>query len=1571
MKNLILILFLFSLSSTVYSADRYWIASSLGQWNNTANWSATDGGPGGASVPSNGDFVYFNANGLGNCNLDVAAAFDGINTENYSGIIDLRGFSFNPTVSGNEDCSFLGGTINDSPGTSEINYSTSGRTRFQNVKFGAIINIESGRIEFNGGVFNAIVTAEQTGSAITNGDGGCIFTENTIIINSGSSRLILGRINPDEFLKDLDIINSGSGRIFLAENSSGNIVTGDLKITGNGSSEAIILSEDEFSSLAVAGDMTVLTTSSASNSSITIGNSGSVSIAGRLDVTQNATGDKSRIFIANAETSKVSVNGVSKFINNGVNDDTRTNIGFRGDVSFGDSLILINNSTSSTNQFILNRNSGSSNIYNGHIVVSNTQSDGDGVYFGNAGGSGVLAANRRVSIGSGGFVSGKLRFGNFNQTGTTAQSLTLTGTAELSSESSDWGGDFNGVASGVTTHSSRFHGNTYIEKTGNETDDSKGNNFFDRNVVLKNSGKGRFIMGSDNPDVFQMNLDIDNSGESNIFIANSSANNIIVGYLSINNDGFGLGSNIVRIGNDAVSSITIGGDVFIKNVGSADNSRVFFPHAGGIVLNGDLIIDNSPQGKDGEVNLSASLNSSLAVNGILNLIQTANGGVTKRTYIGERGSVVINGNTSISNNSDANNNFVLIADKATSSVTFNGNVVVENTHINGEGVQFGKSGGTTSLANGFTLTIGSGGFATGELIIENLTQTGLTAQNITLTGSASFETIGSSWEGDVSFISPRIISENTTYRGLSYLEKNGAINDNSEGGNTFERNCIIKNTGSGHIRMGNSSFDRWEENLTLLSEGDGDLAIAYGAFGNFIAGDLTVMASSGAGSAQQVVIANQITSSLSVGGNTTVINNSNGVRNDVIIGENGKVYFIGDLEITNSSTSNRAEIILAKSTSAEITVSGNTTVLNSGLGGNIKQIYVGNSGDIRFIGSLNLTLTSNASDAEIFLNHDIGSENVYFQGVTINAPSSLSDGVYFGANGGTGTLSSGSNISIGPDGFIAENLLMQNLIQMGSTAQVIELNTGTTRLESNNSIWNGDVVFRSPKLFSNNSTYHSSAILHKTGADNDESDGGNTFYGITVLRNTGSGDFKPSNVIGNTFNEDVTYEKAGTGDILPTYNSTSKYAKSIIINSNDVMVFGASGGGTVSMNGTGPQFISVVGATPKPEFAAFETSNPNDDITLNTPIEIINFLVLLQGNINTTDINMLFMSDNSFVISVSNNAFVNGPVTKIGNDLFTFPVGKANFYRPIRMASKPDDISAQFRAEYFPQNVVSSGTPNSPLEISIFNISSCEYWLLDRLASSSSVVVELSYRNTVPGSCSGVVDQSTLLVSRWNGSLWEDLGNGGISGNASNGSVKSFGAVPDFSTFTIGTTNDVNPLPIELTEFEVKKQDASAMVNWTTASELNNDYFDLERSTDGFNFESISKLDGAGNSTHLINYNHLDRYPEAGISYYRLKQVDFDGKFSYSDIKSILFDDIGSLNIYPNPLNTGHDLMIASNQVISSIEIINETGQLIRSAKFDGKQNEVKLSNLSLTSGFYFVKVYSDMNLEVEKLIVR
>ena len=99
----------------------------------------------------------------------------------------------------------------------------------------------------------------------------------------------------------------------------------------------------------------------------------------------------------------------------------------------------------------------------------------------------------------------------------------------------------------------------------------------------------------------------------------------------------------------------------------------------------------------------------------------------------------------------------------------------------------------------------------------------------------------------------------------------------------------------------------------------------------------------------------------------------------------------------------------------------------------------------------------------------------------------------------------------------------------------------------------------------------------------------------------------------------------------------------------------------------------------------------------------------------------------------------------------------------------------------------------------------------------------------------------------------------------------------------------VSPLPIELVEFTANPVNDFVELSWTTATEENNDYFTVERSKDADMFKELAKVDGAGNSSYTITYFELDTSPYRGVSYYRLKQTDFDGKYDYSDIVSVFF----------------------------------------------------------------------------------
>jgi hypothetical protein len=111
------------------------------------------------------------------------------------------------------------------------------------------------------------------------------------------------------------------------------------------------------------------------------------------------------------------------------------------------------------------------------------------------------------------------------------------------------------------------------------------------------------------------------------------------------------------------------------------------------------------------------------------------------------------------------------------------------------------------------------------------------------------------------------------------------------------------------------------------------------------------------------------------------------------------------------------------------------------------------------------------------------------------------------------------------------------------------------------------------------------------------------------------------------------------------------------------------------------------------------------------------------------------------------------------------------------------------------------------------------------------------------------------------------------------------------------------PLPIELLDFKGKYVNQQSVLSWVTASEKNNDYFILERSEDAREFTQMGKIDGAGNSNSFLNYQFIDIKPINQVAYYRLKQVDFDGQYSYSQVIALRNNQKVNTEIkaYPNP----------------------------------------------------------------------
>ena len=198
---------------------------------------------------------------------------------------------------------------------------------------------------------------------------------------------------------------------------------------------------------------------------------------------------------------------------------------------------------------------------------------------------------------------------------------------------------------------------------------------------------------------------------------------------------------------------------------------------------------------------------------------------------------------------------------------------------------------------------------------------------------------------------------------------------------------------------------------------------------------------------------------------------------------------------------------------------------------------------------------------------------------------------------------------------------------------------------------------------------------------------------------------------------------------------------------------------------------------------------------------------------------------------------------------------------------------------------------------------------------------------------------------------------------ASTSSIVNRTGLSGFSIFGIGQS--ITPLPIELLSFTGRSEGPSNYLEWVTASEINNDFFTLERSSDGFDFEEFAIVDGAGNSSIQIHYDTYDHNPFIGVTYYRLKQTDFDGSFKYSNIIAFanVLDKVSMGGIHPNPTagDVSFDFFSPKNGVLK-VRIIDNAGRIV----FDEVENivndqtKINFSISHFAKGVYELQVIFD-----------
>jgi len=320
---------------------------------------------------------------------------------------------------------------------------------------------------------------------------------------------------------------------------------------------------------------------------------------------------------------------------------------------------------------------------------------------------------------------------------------------------------------------------------------------------------------------------------------------------------------------------------------------------------------------------------------------------------------------------------------------------------------------------------------------------------------------------------------------------------------------------------------------------------------------------------------------------------------------------------------------------------------------------------------------------------------------------------------------------------------------------------------------------------------------------------------------------------------------------------------------------------------------------------------------------------------------------------------VNGYVSKSGDDAFTFPVGSGTDIRTLSISAPPagTDIGVAWFAGS-PATVTdpSDGTTHSISAVAapIKSVSPVGFWdWLNVGGSDDGLQVTVS----IPDVTDFFVNVSDVRLVGWDGTQWISLSSGAsASGLTENSTVT--GSIPVGTNITAIALGSIsNPLPVTLARFEGKAIENSTYLQWTTTEEVNASHFEIQRSSDARHFEAIGAVAAKGESKAVVDYDFTDTVPGPGSHYYRLKQIDLDGTYSFSRTITVRFDAEASTTLYPNP--TAGILRIEANSPVGQVEIFDNRGVSMGKAglKTLPGSNVREISLQGMRPGIYFVKV--------------
>ena len=416
----------------------------------------------------------------------------------------------------------------------------------------------------------------------------------------------------------------------------------------------------------------------------------------------------------------------------------------------------------------------------------------------------------------------------------------------------------------------------------------------------------------------------------------------------------------------------------------------------------------------------------------------------------------------------------------------------------------------------------------------------------------------------------------------------------------------------------------------------------------------------------------------------------------------------------------------------------------------------------------------------------------------------------------------------------------------------------------------------------------------------------------------------------------------------------------------------------VEFNGSGAQTIGGTGTNNFYRLRINNTSS-NDDVSLIAPASVENMLTLSSGklnignfNLNTGNSSLVGGSPASYVKTTGSGEFQH----EVSSTLTTFPVGN-NSYNPVEL-TKTAGTSHSFGVRVRNQ-VTANGQDNGPVSTGQ-NVG--RMWHITPASgyNAEPVTVGLIY-DSVGGYFTLGFDNTNPADRQFFhfGTTWENITNSAGIGTFSSAPYAPLTnytycrqeGVTNFSPFTI--SNFGVPLPIELAAFQANcTGDDKINVTWSTASEHNTSHYIVEHSRNGSDWEVLTVLAAAGNSTNLLDYTYVHESPNAGTNYYRLTQYDNDGEFEKFNAVAVDCDNLNStttLSTYPNPSGNEFYIEIQSDNSASSGQLIIRDifGRIVeyRETELMKGSNIFYMVCDSLTRGVYTVMFMDENGLKL------